>query len=418
MHALADWASIPIELIEWSGDGTGYRRSPLHVPVDGSVESSNGRDFHLDIRPRPMTRITACLLTGLLLGMLQAPAQSQEVIEITPRQTCQGCSIQLEPVATLGRAQDPVSPFWYSRVAVDRLGTLFVGPTTSPGEIAVYSPSGDLLRTLGREGEGPGEFHGIRYLQVLGGDSLHVLSRGRRTILSLDGDFIGSSPALITTTNAAVLDDGRVLVNRLIQTPERFGLPAHILGTGGQPDLSFGNDSDDPQGEFVAGNLRTVSYSGGSQVWVGPLGQYRLELWDTAGTHLRTFVRSAPWFKPWVRRSALQPFREKPNPTLLSVREDHAGLLWVILRVPDRNWEPGVEEPAYEHVYDAILEVVDPETGDLLISERFDEPDQLFLYFLSEDLLTSSSVTELGVEQIHVWRFRIHDPNKEGMSNE
>lgn len=96
-------------------------------------------------------------LIGLLVSVVGAlPAQAQEVVHVAPEPSCDGCSIKVEHLATLGRTEDPVSPLWYARVAVDTSGNFFVGPTTSPGEIAVYSPSGELLRTIGREGEGPG----------------------------------------------------------------------------------------------------------------------------------------------------------------------------------------------------------------------------------------------------------------------
>jgi hypothetical protein len=356
---------------------------------------------------------------GLLVAVLGAlPGQAQEILHVSSEPSCAGCTIRVEHLATLGRVEDPISPLWYARVAADSSGNLFVGPTTSPGEIAVYSSSGELLRTLGREGEGPGEFFGIRYVQILGGDSLHVLSRGRHTVLSLEGDVLGTSPALVYSTNATVLGDGRMLVNTAIQTPEKIGIPAHILGTDGQPALSFGNDSRDPQGEFVEGNWRTVSYSGGDRVWVGPLGEYRLEAWDTTGVHLKTLIRSAEWFQHWDRRSARQPFGEEPNPILLSAHEDARGRLWVISRVPDRNWKPGFKEPAYEEVYDTVLEVIDPLSGDLVASQRFDGEEHLFLYFISADLLTSFSVNDVGLERVHVWRFWLDNPPTEDTTQE
>ena len=168
----------------------------------------------------------------------------------------------------------------------------------------------------------------------------------------------------------------------------------------------------------MEGNWRTVSYSGGSRVWVGPLGEYRLESWDTTGVHLQTLIRSPSWFQPWDRRSARQPFGEKPNPILLSVHEDARGKLWAISRVPDRNWKPGFEEPAYEHIYDTVLEVIDPVSGDLLASQRFEGERHLFLYFIADGLFTSFSVNDVGLEQVHVWRFRLDNPQEEDLTHE
>jgi hypothetical protein len=232
--------------------------------------------------------------------------------------------------------------------------------------------------------------------------------------MSTEGEVYETSPFLVNGPEVFVLGDGRVLANDVIRTPDRVGLPAHILGSDGRPSLSFGNDSESPQGYQFGGSYRRVSLSGGDKIWVAPVGDYRLELWDSAGVHLRTLVREAPWFHPWLRDTPGQPFRERPNTKILSVHQDHRGMVWVFARIPDRNWQSGVEYPAYEHVYDVIVEVIDLSSGELITSQRFEAPEHFFFGFFTEGLVSSSSVNELGVEQIHIWRMRLQRPGRKG----
>lgn len=56
---------------------------------------------------------------------------------------------------------------------VDSRGRIFVADPMQGG-VTVLSPDGQRLRTIGRPGEGPGEFKYIRTVQVLPGDSLLV----------------------------------------------------------------------------------------------------------------------------------------------------------------------------------------------------------------------------------------------------
>jgi hypothetical protein len=355
------------------------------------------------------------LFLSIVYGALvPIPSQGQDVTAIRTDNLCEDCRISVEHVVTLGKAEDPISPTWFSHVAIDDSGFFFVGPTYAPGEIAVYSPGGRFIRSLGRQGEGPGEFEGIRLVRITGGDTLHVFSQWRHTVMSIAGDVIETSPFSVTSREAFILGDGRILASAIIPTPDQIGFPAHILGADGRPALSFGNDPRSAQGDVYGGTHRRVSFSGGDEVWITPLGEYRIELWDTAGVHLRTFVRNPPWFNPWVRDILGEPFRAKPNPKMLSVHRDRDGRAWVFARVPDQNWRLGHSPPAYGLVYDTVVDIFDPSTGELIISQRFNAPDQLFNWFLSEDLVYSVGISPLGVERIYVWRMQLTYPDQKG----
>ena len=75
-------------------------------------------------------------------------------------------------------------------------------------QVLVLSPSGELLRTIGREGGGPREFSRPRGL-VLSGDTLRVVDvgNGRLQTLALDTDFMRTTPLPIGS------DMGPIAVN-------------------------------------------------------------------------------------------------------------------------------------------------------------------------------------------------------------
>lgn len=75
-------------------------------------------------------------------------------------------------------------------VAVDSTGRVYVADNQIPA-IQVYDATGRHLRTIGREGRGPGEFHEIGELAVHG-DTLTVVDRAGIDQFSLGGASIAS----------------------------------------------------------------------------------------------------------------------------------------------------------------------------------------------------------------------------------
>ncbi|MBA2669694.1 MAG: 6-bladed beta-propeller [Gemmatimonadetes bacterium] len=63
-------------------------------------------------------------------------------------------------------------------------------------ELRIFNPDGEHLRTVGRAGEGPGEYKSANGLLWLPGDSLLIVDQqgGRYSILTRDGDFARSVP--------------------------------------------------------------------------------------------------------------------------------------------------------------------------------------------------------------------------------
>lgn len=107
------------------------------------------------------------------------------------------------PDSTIGFVRD-VALFEDGSVAVASLG---------PTAILIFAPDGTLRGTIGREGEGPGEFQDAFLAAV--GDTLVVQDRraSRATWFSLDGTVIRQMNTACCMTEAIGMDaDGRVTV--------------------------------------------------------------------------------------------------------------------------------------------------------------------------------------------------------------
>ncbi|MFB6098946.1 MAG: 6-bladed beta-propeller [Salinibacter sp.] len=114
------------------------------------------------------------------------------------------------------------------------------------GHIKVLAPTGTLVDTLGRKGEGPGEFQRLNQVVVRRGDSLFVLDSQRRrvSVFSPSGTFAYGIPVA----------SGQ-------------GLPDQIMVPEGQPEivlrrLRFPFTTESNRGRYVVRTLRPTGTAG------------------------------------------------------------------------------------------------------------------------------------------------------------
>jgi hypothetical protein len=102
-------------------------------------------------------------------------------------------ALSTEPLLTIGVEQgDPAKEF--DRIPVVRFldsGGVAVANRGS-ADVRLFGPDGAHLRTLGRAGEGPGEFAGVNWMQTFGGDTIAVLDSELRRVTTFDeaGDVV------------------------------------------------------------------------------------------------------------------------------------------------------------------------------------------------------------------------------------
>jgi len=320
--------------------------------------------------------------------------------EIDPRATCPECRIVLHHVASIGRLEDAASIGPASRLAIDHRGRYLLGPTFTMGEVAVYSPSGDLIGSIGRSGRGPGELGTPRYVAATRGDSVVVMDRTALNMFTAGGTFVRGRllPSGVQSFSFLLLDDGRVLVNNYRPTRPAFGLLDETFAEVrffGRTIQSMDWDSLQYQLTRGAdGNLIAAQVNYG----------YVLEVWDTTGTLVRRYRRNVEWFPPWTmepvdesRPSAPRPYQ----PRITGLHTDGQGRLWVCVTVADPRASEAAEED-YDRRLDTVIEILEMPSGRLYMSQRLDiavgEPlDNGFLYDREED-------RETGLLRFRVWR--------------
>lgn len=105
--------------------------------------------------------------------------------------------VQLEELWRIGGDSDDENEFFgvLVQLLVDGAGNVYLLDQML-NEVKIFSPEGEYLRTIGREGEGPGEFRTPADMVFLPESRLAVLQRmpGRIVLLTLAGEPAGEHP--------------------------------------------------------------------------------------------------------------------------------------------------------------------------------------------------------------------------------
>lgn len=227
---------------------------------------------------------------------------SQEVVPVRDPPTCGHCKVLLHHIVTLGEREGPGRVMPPTAMARDSEGDYLVAhgdgsPTAK--QIWVFDSEGRFKETIGRDGEGPGEYRSIRRIDVLPGDTIEVFdsSLRRRTVLSPDGDVLSITPYQSASVQlSARLSDGWLVLNTHLQTPGRVGYPLQLLDDSGEIVRSFGSVDPDYRPREPVKYWRPVAAGRDkTTVWSVGYGDYLVEQWDTSGARLTAFQREATW---------------------------------------------------------------------------------------------------------------------------
>jgi hypothetical protein len=144
--------------------------------------------------------------------------------------------------------------------------------------------------------------------------------------------------------------------------------------------------------------------------WGWVQNRYQVDEIGLDGAVRRRFVRKIRWFEPWTASApALVPM-----PRVATVREGTDGRLWIIIHVPDSRWDatngPSDIKAAkdYNDLYDSIIEILDPASGKLVVSQRFPE----MLWSVSDGLIASLRDDQDGRVLIDLWKMNIITASK------
>jgi len=294
-------------------------------------------------------------------------------------------------------------------------------------EIRVFDDAGDHVLTLGRPGEGPGEFTTLWSIAELAGDTIAAIDPfgGRISLFSSAGVFsrsfpIPRLPGASAPNVVGWLADGTLLIESLTRSPSRdtrdqsthflYAVDRHgeILGTLGEyPGSPLGRN-----GLALGFASRAEFAAGGSLAWVGQSGRFELVAHDGTGA-VRRIVRldrdPAAVTQPEIdeaqaaverslqgasgpaveRILATEPASHHPvHGTLLA---DRAGNLWVERYRSHLLADPGPQE---WDIFDAEGRLV----GYLATPSDFEITD------IGADFVLGFHTDELGVQTVRMYR--------------
>lgn len=346
------------------------------------------------------------------------------------------------PTLDIGRLDGPDEMQFFQVTAGALLsdGSFVLGSFGSH-DLRRFSAGGEHLWTVGREGEGPGEFTGLMQVVATAGDTLLTYDFRQRRIsrFAPDGTFLDARPL------DAPSESGFAFVERLLPdgsavfTWREFnrdgGLPAegevsrdtlsiHVLGAHGDSARELGRFAGPETVVLRAGESnggfniaigstpfgRSTQVTGGSSaIWLGDTERFEIWRYDLDG-QLRAIVRRS--FEPVVVDDALveramaeeledadddqqQMVRRRwesvPLPETLPAYEtlsvDRTGNLWVQLFEvpgnPERTWSVFTADGAW--------------LGDVVFPDRFRPLE------IGDDYVLGRFGDDLDVEHVQVW---------------
>lgn len=227
---------------------------------------------------------TVCttLIVVTLVGIGCGPSEA-ESDATADRWTVERGDIQLEEEFSVMEAED----FFFGSiadVAVDSEGRIYVADAGEQ-HVKVLSPEGELLETIGQEGEGPGEFQRPHDIYVGRGDSVYVMDAQQRiTVFSPESYEVAYLVTLgaiesrfPTSLFAGAQEEGFFVEYRASVRDPDTRSAVHRVGYDGEPDesavftLQDGELLFDDSGDIP--RAMPKPFSRGSRVAVGPEGR-------------------------------------------------------------------------------------------------------------------------------------------------
>jgi hypothetical protein len=172
--------------------------------------------------------VAACVLSAAGAGLAAAGEWKGQVAQkdgvsyvMNPNEPMEApVTIQLEENWRIGGDTDSEDEFFgvISRVATDKSGNIYL-LDSQLNEVKVFGPDGSYVNTIGREGEGPGEFRRPQDMFFLPDGNLGVLqlAPGRIVMLTPGGEPAGDYPlAPKEAGDTPILIGGRLMGDHLV----------------------------------------------------------------------------------------------------------------------------------------------------------------------------------------------------------
>lgn len=318
----------------------------------------------LSLRQRlPQFRILLPMLVILLLAGSWTAQAGEEVMKDGVLHIVNGAepsdgrqTLEMEELWRAGGEDDEETVFGIiNKVLIDDQNNIYL-LDAQLSEISVFSPEGELLNTLGREGDGPGEFRGPTDMCFLSDGSIGVLQAfpGKVIKLNLDNTEAGTWPMGDPTKGAFYImrglraGGGQVVAGGTEQhidqaqgivTRETF---LSSINTDGLRDKTYASSTltikfqelKFDEKALVDGVDRRFDVAGDGRVVAAiPRNDYEVSLFSPDGTLERVFSRE---YESWVRDERASGIWQSIMETIQRQQAPNAPVSW-------EDTEPDVE---------------------------------------------------------------------------
>ncbi|WP_419163840.1 hypothetical protein [Candidatus Palauibacter sp.] len=159
------------------------------------------------------------------------------------------------------------------------------------------------------------------------GDSLHLFDGEllRETVLTPTFDVARTLRLPLRVRETVFLDDGRIVVQSSMATPDLVGHPIHLLDRERNIVKSFGSADQVIRPDMSIYRLRRIEKADESSVWSAFVNQYVIESWSIDGVRLTVLRRDVPWFEPWHYNKGLRLANHRTSPWRPSGRITRVG---------------------------------------------------------------------------------------------
>jgi hypothetical protein len=151
-----------------------------------------------------------------------------------------------------------------------------------------------------------------------------------------------------------------------------------------------------------------MAIAAGGSLWTGQSLKYEFTQLDSMGRTMRTIRANPQWFSEEANDG-------RPRPVIWTFRSDGDGRLWVVGAISVAGWKDAMPQRSsngslnltyisLQQLRSSIIEVIDPEKGQLLASLRF---PGFVMGFIGDDRLAVLVETPDGVPRTEIWRVRL-----------
>jgi hypothetical protein len=328
-----------------------------------------------------MCRRIALVFAGSVVIAGYSPVSGQQIDPDTPQ--CPRCTIRLVHRVTF-QTDSRVAALEGLPVQVaqtrDRKFIVLV-----PGQLPlVYGSNGKLLTTIGRRGEGPGEYRAPTFVAPLVGDSVLIVDSQllRGTVLDADFKLSRTIQFPLRPGPVAILEwPSKVAVNGVSFSPELAGFPLHLFdlsGSGARHIAPLQRERGALRASDTPSQLRRLFQGDQTGFWASHVLEYKLARVTVQGATVQEITRRPSWFSQSSSWSIGSPTR--PPPPFIEGAAIVGDTLWVAIRIARPDWQDawsGIrvplsgemsrsQVPDRTELYRSRLEVIHRQSGQLI----------------------------------------------------